>query len=116
MYGIQTPFKCFYIFRAKDKLLVDQHYCQHFRCILVHCIDLQVGENGLKQIVNEVIFCSPQTVSEDFESVFGPDTDVKEIQITPVQEGNGTPLFVRRHCYIMNIYVTNVLRCSFHFT
>lgn len=25
-------------------------------------------------------------ISEDFESVFGPDTDVKEIQITPVQE------------------------------
>lgn len=48
----KTPFKCFYIFRAKDKLLVDQHYCQHFRCVLVHCIDLQVGENGRKQIVN----------------------------------------------------------------
>lgn len=27
------------------------------------------------------------TVSEDFDSVFGPDTEVKEIQIKPVQEG-----------------------------
>lgn len=27
------------------------------------------------------------TVTEDFESVVGPPTDVKEIQITPVQEG-----------------------------
>lgn len=31
------------------------------------------------------------TVTEDFESVVGPPTDVKEIHITPVQEGK--PLF-----------------------
>lgn len=29
-------------------------------------------------------------VTEDFESVFGPPTDVKEIQITPVQEGKAS--------------------------
>lgn len=32
----------------------------------------------------------PNAVTEDFESVFGPPTDVKEIQITPVQEGKAS--------------------------
>lgn len=40
------------------------------------------------------LFQSLITVSEDFESVFGPDTEVKEIQITPVQEGNQTSVYV----------------------
>lgn len=31
---------------------------------------------------------SPNTVSEDFESVFGPPTEIKEIQTATAQEGN----------------------------
>ena len=44
---------------------------------------------------------SLNTVSEDFESVFGPSTEVKEIQIKPVQEGNQISVnvpFLYNHC------------------
>lgn len=37
---------------------------------------------------------SLNTVSEDFESVVGPGTEIKEIQIAPVQEGNQISFFV----------------------
>lgn len=37
---------------------------------------------------------SLNTVSEEFESVFGPATEVKEIQLAPVQEGNQISVYV----------------------
>lgn len=53
------------------------------------------------------------TVSEEFESVFGPATEVKEFHITPVQEGN---LISVVPSYLTTLYETFSLIGSFGFT
>ena len=70
----------------------------HRKKVLGHSF-IRVLSRSINHVFTLTFVClkSLKTVSEDFESVFGPATEVKEIQISPVQEGNqisvNEPLF-----------------------
>lgn len=67
-------------------------------CALLPNLLLQFWVFMMKMYKKKMLFFFPPPISnavtEDFESVFGPATDVKEIQITPLHQGKQSSALV----------------------